>query len=384
MVVVAKPTLACNARCRYCAADSGVPSGHLAAERLPDLFASFLPWLREHPEERVNWIWHGGEPLLLGRDYFLRALDARHEALGSEARRLRFTVQSNLTLLDDSWVPTLRRLLGRGGIGTSFDPVVGWRRFGGDDGAARHDRAWLEAADLLARARLGYGVVYVVHRESLGRAGEIYRWFRNHRPGAGLRVNPLLAEGRARDDDSGHIEPEEYGRFLIEMLDLWLEDGCRVSLQPLSEWAAAWGGDPSRLCCDSRGQCARTHLGLAPDGGVHCCGRGIDAASARHGTLPEDGIEAVLAHPERARIAGRSARLRETRCAGCEWWDLCHGGCPQDAALAHGDPMRETSWCRSRQMVFERMRDHFGRPEFAAEAGTRGTDANIAVGSDAS
>lgn len=364
VVVVIKPTTACNARCRYCASDGGAGREALTADRLPELFAPFAVWLAAHPDERLSWIWHGGEPMLLGTAFYSRVARVQREVFGPDATRVRNMMQTNLSLLTEEWVGPLKELMGRGSLGTSFDPVPGWRLMGDCGGALSlaYDDAWLAAVDLLRRARVRYGTVYVVHRQSLPLARQIYLFFRNQDAAAGVRFNPLYAEGRAASDALGdaQVSPEEYGRFLVELLDAWAADGRRLAVMPLREWADAWLGEAGALCCDSRGECSRTHLGIAPDGSVFGCGRGIDSATPCHGNVFTDTIDAILAHPDRARLAGRAATLREGACGRCEWWDLCHGGCPNDALLAHGDPMRETQWCASRRIVFESLGERLG------------------------
>lgn len=364
MVVVMKPTLACNAACRYCASGEGEDHARFPESALPELFRPFGEWLQAHPGERVCWIWHGGEPLLMGRAFYEAVVDAQRAVLGPDAPRIRNVVQSNLSLLTPEWIPTLRRLVGRGSIGTSFDPVPGWRLLGrGAPAGEAYDDAWLRGTELLRRSGVRYGTVYVVHSESVGRAGEMYRFFRNHDSGAGARFNPLYIEGRAEGLDAGPVSPEEYGRFLIDLFDAWQADGRRMKAMPLAEWLGAWQGEERCLCCDSRGSCAATHLGIAPDGAVYTCGRGLDTGTTSHGNILRDPLEAILAHPHRKALLGRAESLRSGPCAGCEWWELCHGGCPHDALLGWGDEQRETLWCESRQMLFAHMREALGPPE---------------------
>jgi uncharacterized protein len=315
--------------------------------------------LRDDPEEKLHWIWHGGEPMLMGAGFYEDVLAAQRRAFGAEVERVTNSIQTNLSLLTPEWIPTLKALLGeRGSVGTSFDVIPGIRRLAGGD----YDDAWLRATRLLSRSGVRSGVVYVVHRRSLGRAPEIYRYFRNLQPRGGLRANPIYAQGMALDGAgrSLHITPEEYAGFLVEMGEEWESDGQAYGLAPLDEWRRAWLGDPGALCCDARGVCWRTHIGIAGDGSVYGCGRSIDSGLACYGNILRDPIEAILAHSARHALAERSAALREACCADCEWWPLCRGGCPNDGLLSYGDVMRETGWCEAKKAVFRYLEGKLG------------------------
>jgi len=361
MLVVVKPTNACNGTCRYCSADSGKTSSPMRAEQLPELFGAFAGWLRTARDGGLNFLWHGGEPMLMGPRFYRQVLEAQREAFGPEVGRVTNSMQTNLSLLTPEWIPLLRELLGQQRVGTSFDPVPGWRGLGG---GADYDGRWLEATELLQRSRIRYGVVYVVHRESLGRAADIYRYFGNWDPAASTRYNPLYAQGRAAATTSEELglTAAEYGEFLVDLLDAWRADGCRARVAPLVEWWEAWRGQRSRLCCDCSGRCSDNHLGLTPDGSVYGCGRCVDSGIGCFGNVFEEPLERILESRARGMMAGRAGGLLRGPCGGCEWWSLCGGGCPNDGLIAHGDLMRETGFCTARKRLFERMRELLGPP----------------------
>lgn len=360
MEVIVKPTDACNGTCVYCAADGSLEKRkRLPPERLADLFGFFRPWLAADERRVLRFIWHGGEPLLCGPDYFRSVVAEERRVFGADVWRLRNTLQSNLTLADASWIPVLHDLLRGETVGTSFDLVPGVR--GLRSGEDLSDR-WLRAVTLLRSAGIAIGLVYVVHRRSLDRAEDLHRWFANVDPAMRVRYNPLYPEGRAADGGAGDlaITPAEYGRFLLDLADVWMRDGMRSAVMPLAEWRRAWRGDPGGLCCDSRGTCHDTHLGVDPDGTVHGCGRASDHGRHPLGNVFRDPIAEVLERAPRGEMATRGARLLSGPCRDCRWWTLCHGGCPMMSWLDGGDFFRETPYCESNRMVFERFEEVFG------------------------
>ena len=85
--VITKPTRGCNADCTYCSAPpDGAPKWTLDDFRAA--FDALLPRLAD----TADFIWHGGEPMLLGPDFYYEALDyARAQLPG-----VRFSMQSNI------------------------------------------------------------------------------------------------------------------------------------------------------------------------------------------------------------------------------------------------------------------------------------------------
>lgn len=367
MEVIIKPTGSCNGTCVYCSAAGGQEQGRtFPRERLGAFFEAFQTWLEHNPRQGLRFIWHGGEPLLCGRAFFEAVVREEHRVFGAECHRVRNTVQSNLTLLTPEWIPCLKDLVGDEIIGTSFDIVPGVRglKTGDDLG-----RVWVRAVQLLRAHQFNIGVVYVVHRASLGRVRDLYYFFTNLDPMLGLRFNPLYREGRGMDDECRAlwVTPEQYGQFLIELCEVWLEEDQRGHVTPLREWKRIWEGG-SNLSCDSNGRCHETHLGIEADGRVFNCGREADGGHRPLGNIFTDPLDTILAHPTKQVLARRGAALREGECRGCPYWPACHGGCPSEAWLYHEDVSERTYFCPARKMVFAHFQERFGPPMFAPEA----------------
>jgi uncharacterized protein len=361
MEVIVKPTGACNGTCVYCSASRcREEAGALAARDLAGLFAPFRSWLQENPRQGLRFIWHGGEPLLRGREFYRTVAAQENRIFGTLRPRVRNMLQSNLSLVTPGWIPCLRNLVGDETIGTSFDVIPGIR---GLDGGRNLAEDWIRAVMLLRAHDFRIGVVYVVHRKSLDRARDLFYFFANLDPSLGLRFNPLYPEGRAAGDAcrSLWISPEEYGRFLLDLCDVWRQERERISVTPLAEWKRVWNGDRN-LSCENNGRCHETHLGIDWDGSVFGCGREADAGVRKLGNIFVDPLEEILRRPTRGQLSGRGDRLKAGPCRDCRYWPLCHGGCPSEAWLYHNDFFQKTYFCPARKMIFERFERLFGPP----------------------
>ena len=359
-----KPTEACNGTCVYCAANGDLAKhGILPRERIGPLFERFAGWLRGDARRNLRFIWHGGEPMICGPAYYGTVVEQQRRVFDDRRHRVKNTMQSNLSLVTEKWIPYLRALLDDQAIGTSFDIIEGIRGLAGGKDLAE---AWFRGLHLLRANNIRVGAVYVVHRKSLIRARDLYYYFRNLDPALSVRFNPLYSEGRANEEESEGlwITAEEYGQFLIELCEVWLADDRRLSVMPLAEWYRAWRGNSS-LCCDSRGTCHESHLGVDPNGTVYGCGRASDNGAHRLGNIFEDELEVLLDRRREGGLASRSVGLQAGPCRDCRYWELCHGGCPMMAWLYHGDLLRETYFCGSRKRLFEHYEEWFGPPAYA-------------------
>ena len=365
MEVIIKPTDACNATCTYCSASAVTKGGKfMAKEQLGTIFEAFVPWLAEDPRRYVNFVWHGGEPLLAGPDFYRAVLAEQRRAFGKDLPRIRNSMQSNLTLVTERWIPTLKELLPERSIGTSFDLVPGVRDLiGGRSGV----KPWLQAVGLLQRHGFRVGSVYVVHKGSLPLANELYSFFKNALRHFRIRVNPLYPAGRGGESESEDlwITDTEYGEFLLTMVERWYSDRCVYPVMPVHEWYQAWMGTGKGICCDSGGRCQDTHLGIASDGSVSGCGRSGDTKSMKLGNIFTDDLLSMVTRGPRADLAGRKETLHEGTCGTCEYWNACKGGCPVIAWHYSGSQMTKTYYCKSRKMVYGRFEELFGRPVWA-------------------
>lgn len=359
MIVIIKPTTACNGTCLYCSTESGLTGKpFMPKENLRSLFAPFGAWLRKDSSRSLDLIWHGGEPLMCGLDFYDTVIAEQDRMFKKEMGRVRNHLQSNLTLITEEWIPRIEKLFA-GGIGSSFEIVKGIR--GTSNGASLTDK-WLSAIGLLHDHSLSTGVLYIVHKRSLGLARDLYNFFRSLPQLSAVRFNPLYYEGRGRSEQSRplQITADEYGRFLVDLWKVWRKDGLNLDVAPLGEWARAWLGDPSSLCCDSGGRCHETHLGVGPDGSVYGCGRALESHLYKYGNIFDDDLNQILRHPMRTRLASRASRLQEGPCRDCPYWGICHGGCPVDAWIYYGDVFRETYFCASRKRLFKHFATVFG------------------------
>lgn len=103
--VLIKPTGAiCNLDCKYCfflSKEMLYPGSRF--QMAEDLLETYLKQLMEsHRAPEVVVSWQGGEPTLMGLDFFKRSIELVNK-LKHPGQQIQYTIQTNGTLLDDEW-----------------------------------------------------------------------------------------------------------------------------------------------------------------------------------------------------------------------------------------------------------------------------------------
>jgi radical SAM protein with 4Fe4S-binding SPASM domain len=181
-------------------------------------------------------------------------------------------------------------------------------------------------------------VIAVVTRAGIGRAADIFQFFQELGADVQLDIYDMRwldvfqEAGQTPDLSALAPRPDEVGRFLTELFDLWfwdqegrvdfreLRQEVKLALQPELNL-----GDPfDKKRCDFR------RLIFAPNGLVFSCDQWVNDDRTALGDIRRDALENILTKKEALweRIKQRIRRSgSEMACGGCEWGRQCGGGC---------------------------------------------------------
>ncbi len=331
----------CNLACRYCyylgRGTMGEPGNEPA--RMPeDLLESYIAQhIAASPDEIVRFSWHGGEPTVLGVDYFRKTV-AIERRLCPPGRTIANGLQTNGTLLDEEW----GRFLAAEGfsVGLSLD---GPREL--------HDRyrRTLSGRPAFDEAMRGYGVLRrhgvptdvlcVVGAHNVRHPAEVYGFFREI--GAAFVTFLPLVERRPEQPmgvSPASVPAAAWGEFLCAVFDEWLDrDVGRIKVQIVEEAARLAFGQEHSLCL-FRPVCGDVPV-LERDGDLFSCDHYVDAAH-RLGTIRETPLAVLLESPAQRAFGRAKLETLPGTCRACAVLDMCHGECPRNrfAIAPDGEP----------------------------------------------
>ncbi len=363
LTVIFKGTSRCDAGCRFCSVGHRT-GGTVSQEDFELVVERLEAYLDRARIGRLEFTFHGGEPTLLGADF----LDGACRRLKELPVELGLSLQSNLLHWDAA---VFEALVAHGvRVGTSFDPL-GTSRLDGE-GRPAHPR-WRENFVRLAALGDAPGAIFVVTRQALGRSAELLQeaaelGAETGRP-FGLQLNPVYPQGLARGDRDALLTPQDFGRFLVETWDLWEQRGRDVRVTPIQHFAERLidgTREPTPLSCSFGGRCGRSHVGIDHELNVAGCGRRLDSG-AFLGNLRVAPLWQLLdTSEERGVLATRDAGLRAGACKACRFFELCRGGCPDDATLAGRRLNEPFAWCQGYRALFEAMETRKRRTRLGA------------------
>jgi len=347
--LVAKPIgPVCNLNCEYCFyLEKKALFGSGEQYRMSDkvLSAFIINYITSQPTPVVEFLWQGGEPTLLGIDFFKRVLDFQKRFSGGKT--ITNALQTNGTLLTDEWCLFLRENKFLVGISLDGPKEINDRYRRDRQGNGSYDRV-MRGLRLLQKYKVEYNVLACVARETAAYPLEGYRFFRDagvefiqftpiaermpdtHSAKIGLHLAaPAALDGRneATEVTPWSIIPEAYGDFLITIYEEWVRHDVGKIFVMNFEWALnAWIGNPSPVCVHAK-QCGRS-LVIEHNGDVYACDHCV-YPQYRLGNILTD----TLPHMAEKSLASKFGITKETAlprlCRECEVLAACRGGCPK-------------------------------------------------------
>jgi uncharacterized protein len=321
---------ACNLACHYCyylGKGAPVPKGGPA--RMPeDLLEDYIAQhIAASPDEIIRFSWHGGEPTLLGVDYFRKIVEIQR-AYRPAGRTIANGMQTNGTLLDEEW----GRFLAAEGfsVGLSLDGPRGLhdRYRLASDGTSSFD-ATMRGYDLLWRHGVPTDILCVVNVENVRHPADVYGFFK----GIGASYVTFLPLVEQKPDAPGRVSPntvppDAWGEFLCAVFDEWVAgDIGRIKIQIVEEAARLAFGQEHSLCI-FRPVCGDIPV-LERNGDFYSCDHFVDKAH-RVGNIRETPLVELLESP--AQLAFGLAKMENLPpvCRACEALMMCNGECPKN------------------------------------------------------
>ena len=356
--VMCKPTgPICNLDCRYCY--------YLEKERLyptetrwrmsdDELEAFVRNYIASQPGVgEIEFAWQGGEPTLMGRTFFERAV-ALQRQYRPEGVTIRNALQTNGTLLDDDFAAFLARedFL----VGISIDGPADLHDANRLDkgGKPSHARV-LAGVELLRNHGVEFNILCTVNRANSRHPLRVYRYlaglgapciqfiplverYADEGNGCGtLARTPELDPGRAGGVTPFSVRPADYGSFLTTIFDHWVRhDVGRVFVQIFDVTLATTCGQPAGLCVFNR-SCGRG-LVMEHNGDVFACDHYV-YDEYKLGNAYQQPIAEMVDAPDQQRFGEAKHAALPRQCCECPVLHHCWGGCPKHrfARDRHGE-----------------------------------------------
>ena len=320
----------CNLGCTYCyyLKKRGLYPDVESFRMGEDILEAYI---RQHieasPGPEVSFSWHGGEPTILGLDYFRKivALQKKYQRPGHIINN---GVQTNGTLLDEEWCGFLADE--RFAVGLSLDgpSEMHDRHRVTKGGKSTHDQV-MRGYELLRKHQVYCDVLCVVNADNVRHPAEVYGFFRDI---DSRYVSFLPLVERQSDHEGGvsaeSVSAEAWGYFLCTVFDMWKQhDIGRIKVQVFEEAARPALGREHGLCI-FRETCGDIPV-VEHNGDFYTCDHFVDDGH-RLGNIMDTHLAELLESPEQ-RAFGRSKHDSLPKyCRECDVVEMCNGECPKN------------------------------------------------------
>ncbi len=340
--VMTKPRGAiCNLDCKYCF--------YLSKEKLypgsdfrmsDELLEQYIrQHILAHHVPEVTFTWQGGEPTLMGLDFFRRAIELQMKYRKPNTQ-INNALQTNATTLNEEWCRFFHQndFL----LGVSLDGPQSYHdAYRADKGGATTFDRVMAGIALLRRHRVEFNILATVHAANAGHGLEVYRFLRDDVQTQMIQFIPIVERDNATGFQEGEkvtarsVTGRQYAEFLIEVFDEWVRhDVGRVFVQIFDVALGVWFGQPSTLCIFS--ETCGDALVLEHNGDLFSCDHFVEPRY-KLGNITETPLAGLVASPQQRKFGLDKHATLPRYCRECAVRFVCNGGCPKDRILTTSD-----------------------------------------------
>jgi uncharacterized protein len=327
----------CNLACHYC---YYLDKEHLYPKAnifpMPDVILEeyIVQHIEASTEPVIRFSWHGGEPTVLGLDYFRKivALQRKHQPID---RRITNGIQTNGTLLDEEWCRFLA--VEDFAVGLSLDgPQEFHDQYRLTKGGKPTFQQTLRGYERLQQYGIYTDILCVVNAQNVRYPLQVYRFFKEINAPY-VSFLPLVepqpdAEGGV---SSRTVPADAFGVFLCTIFDEWIsQDIGRIKIQIFEEAARTAFGQDHSLCI-FRETCGDIPV-VEHNGDFFSCDHFVDAEHCL-GNIIETPLVKLLESPTQRAFGRAKLETLPRYCQTCEVRDMCNGECPKNRFIQPPD-----------------------------------------------
>ena len=320
-------------------------------------------YIEGQDREEVVFSWQGGEPTLLGLEFFHKVIELEQK-YKKPYQRVENDLQTNGMLLNDEWGAFLKKHSFLVGLSIDGPQELHDVYRIGKDGSATFQKVFA-AAQMLQRHQVPFNTLTVVNRINAKRPLDVYRFLKNEvrprqmqfipcvEPKVFRNVAPQMWDPQSLpllDSPAAHpggpdsvvtdwsIDPDDWGCFLCKIWDDWYRrDIGKVFVNLFETAVAQWMGKESQLCIYHE-FCGKG-VALEHDGNLYSCDHYV-YPGYKLGNIAEVSSSRMVFTEKQKQFGMTKFNTLPTRCRQCKFLFACNGECPKNRLIRtpEGEP----------------------------------------------
>lgn len=292
----------------------------------------------------ASFVWHGGEPLLVGIDYFKEIVNYQNELL--QGKRQEFSIENNIQtnalLLNEDWINFFKYNNFRVSISVDGFYEIQSKNRGT---TLNHFKKIINNIELMHKLQLDFSVLTVVTNETLGKEEALFDFFSE----TGISSFGFLPMNYGNLSDC--LRPEDYGNFLCNFFDIWLSKGkTGISIREFDDYIR-WHLGEQPIQCEHCNICHQ-YFTVQPNGDLYPCDCFGQKGIFKLGTIFDD-VNTTIKNNKRIYS---SAESLPKECNSCQFSSPCKEGCKYFRYIQNNSFDNRQYYCSSYKQLYEKMK----------------------------
>jgi uncharacterized protein len=278
-----------------------------------------------------TFVWQGGEPTLLGIDYFNKIVKIQKKY--NNDKKIKNSIQTNGILLNDDWCDFFAENNFLVGISIDGPNHINDTYRIDKGGYPTFDKVML-GINLLKKHQVEFNTLTTVYRVNSKFPLEIYRFLKDIGSNY-MQFIPIVERIKDTFVSEWSVEPKQFGKFLISVFDEWIRnDVGKIFIQTFDTSLEAWFGQPSSLCIFNE------TCGFAPiiehNGDIYSCDHYVYPDN-KVGNILDNSISSIVQSPQQQKFGKDKRDTLPKFCRECTFRFACNGECPKNRFLFTDD-----------------------------------------------
>lgn len=321
LTVLIKPTHDCNMSCEYCFVTK-LTTSYRKIKMDIDM-VNHIYKVASNSAEDVNIIWHGGEPTLMGVEFYKKVIELGY--LYADKTKFNHSIQTNGLLLNKDWGELVNNYPIE--VSTSFD---GLAQDGRElDSQDKFEKILLDFKDYAG----GFGAIHVITKNSYSILLDNYKYFRDL--GIGVSFNYAVNHDVDNVADFEEIDSYKYLKEYSKYYKYWVRDKEGYRERSASLLTNLVLGNKGNICTLT--DCRKRWFSVNPDGKVYHCNRYYPEKYCAGNIKDMAHVDDIYNSDGYSLMVEDIQRRLERDCFSCEYFGYCNGGCNSNHLLNKGD-----------------------------------------------
>ena len=353
----------CNIRCTYCFYRdlSDARANRIMTRETAD---KLVERALGSGADNITLAFQGGEPTLAGLDFFEHFIDSVNKRSrnrpNADRLNINYAIQTNGLNINQEFADFFKK--NKFLVGLSLDGTKDVHDFFRTDAAGRETFSRvLKSAELLTKTGVDFNILTVITAQVAKHIEKIYNFYKKRGFFYLQFINCLDPLGQL-EPNFYSLTPELYEKFLTKLFDLWYADlaaGTYVSVRFFDNWVRAAAGAPCELCgLSADGSCPGQFV-IEADGSVYPCDF-YCISEWRMGDIAGMSFE-ELYNSENMRRFIEASKLDSKKCATCDIFKLCRGGCQRDREASIFNQAGDNRYCSALYNFLSYAEPSFGK-----------------------